>query len=167
MPTLEFACECNGAGSNFVARPAWFEPDVDVHASITGRLRIPDDLELIEERPDVTGSYADVVEGVAGLWVEVDPKLIAVLRIGDAKWPKVESQAAEVHRPQHVGDILDDQRVRCRAIRRLHDGRCQPARRIVGHALLEKGASPRTVREALEEGGTAGCGYRQASATSR
>ena len=65
--------------------------------------------------------------------------------------PHVEAEAAEVHRPHDVREILDHERVRRRAVGRADDRRREPLGRVVGDALLEERLSFGAVRVALHE----------------
>ena len=56
------------------------EPDVDVQAAVAGRLRVPGDAELVEQRLQLGRGLADVREVGAGLRVEVDAQLVGVRR---------------------------------------------------------------------------------------
>jgi hypothetical protein len=86
------------------------EADVDVEASVAGRLRVPRDAELIQERLQRFGGAAHGLEVRARLGVEIEPELVAVLRILGEVRPDVEAEATEVDRPDHVRAVGDDER---------------------------------------------------------
>ena len=93
-----------------------------------------------------------VVKGGPGLGVEVDTQLVGVAGIVDSVGPQVEAQAPQVHRPQHMGDVGDDQGVGRGPVRGGHHGGLQPVRRAGRDPLLEEGLAGRPLGEALEHG---------------
>ena len=90
-------------------------------------------------------------EGGARSGIEVDAQLVGVVGIARTDRPRVEAEAADVDRPQEMGEVGDHERARFGAVGRADDGGGQPVRRAVGHALLEERRTARAVREALHQ----------------
>ena len=73
-------------------------------------LGVSGDPELVEQRLELRRRAADIAEVRAGLGVEIEPQLVAVLGVRGAIGPDVEAEAPEVDRPDHVGEVGDDER---------------------------------------------------------
>jgi len=127
------------------------QPHVDVDAVAAGGLGVALDAELVEQRPRLGGRLLDHGQIDAGRGVEIDPQLIGVVGVGRQVGPHVQADAAEVHGPHDVGDVGRNQRLRGRAVGRLHGGGLQPVGRVLGHALLEERRSAGPVRVALHQ----------------
>ena len=65
--------------------------------------------------------------------------------------PRVKAETSQIHRPDEMGKICDDQCPRLGAVGRLHDGGVQPFGRAVGNALLEEVRAVSAVGEALQQ----------------
>ena len=139
------------AGADLDRVPPTFEAHVDVHATVAGRLRPADDADLVEQRAHLTPCFTDVVEGHAGLRVEVDAQLVGVLGIGGDVGPDVEAETAEVHRPHDVREVGGDEGLRRRAVRCADGRRLEPLGHVLRHALLEERRPGRAVGEPLHE----------------
>ena len=74
-------------------------------APVAGGLGQPEHLQLVQQGADLVGRLADHGERDTGCRVEVDAQLVGVLGIGRLHGPDVEAEAAQVHRPQHVGHV--------------------------------------------------------------
>ena len=66
--------------------------------------------DVVEQLADAGGGLPHHLEGRARLRVEVDPQLVGMVLVGRAHRPRVEPEAAEVHRPEEVGEIGDHER---------------------------------------------------------
>ena len=75
------------------------------------RLRVTGQAELVEQQPQLAGSLADLGEIRASARIQVDSQLIGMVRVGGEVRPDVETQAAQVHRPQHVIQVGGDKRL--------------------------------------------------------
>jgi hypothetical protein len=122
-----------------------------VDAAVAGGLGHGGDAQLVEQGAHLTRSLLHHGECDPGRRVEVDAQLVGVLGIGGLRGPHMETETAEVHRPQHVGEVGRDQRLRGGSVRGADDGRLQPLGVGVRHPLLEEGRPPGTVGEALEQ----------------
>ncbi len=92
------------------------------------------------------------VEGGTRLGVEVDAELVGVTGVVGPVGPQVESEAAQVHRPQDVGDVGHHEGVRRRPVGGGDHGGLQPVRGAGRHPLLEEGLAAGTLGEPLEHG---------------
>ena len=54
----------------------------------------------------MVGGRAHLVEADPGLWVEVDAKLVGMDRVVGPVRPEMQADTSEVHRPEHVGDVV-------------------------------------------------------------
>ena len=125
--------------------------------TIAAGLWVRQDAELVEERLHARGGFSDLVEHDTGLGVEIDPQFVGVPGIFHAKRPEVEPQTAQVHGPNDVSQVRDDERPRCRAVRRRDLDCLEPLRRALGHTLLEKRIPERSVGKPLQHRGAAAC----------
>ena len=96
---------------------------------------------------------ADLVESDAGLGVEVDAELVGVRRIVRLVRPQVETEAAQVDRPQDVRDVGHHQGVGPGAVGGGDVRRLEPVGGILRDALLEERVLARAVGESLQQGG--------------
>src|SRR5262249_53092829 len=78
-------------------------------------------------------------------------ELVRDLRLVVEVRPDVKAEAGQVHRPDDVRHVGEDERTRGRPVRRADDRRLEPLRRRVGNALLEERAPLCPVRAALHE----------------
>ena len=105
----------------------------------------------------VTDAHRDALhlrEGHAGLRIEVDAQLIGMIEVPAADRPRIEVDAAEVHRPDEMGEVGRAQLLGRPAARERDGRRLQPLRSGLGHPLLEEEVALRAVREAFEDRGT-------------
>ena len=75
-PTFELACERHSRHADLGRIPPRLQAGVDVQPTVAAGLRVAEDPELVEERLDAQGRFADLVEHDAGLGVEIDPQLV-------------------------------------------------------------------------------------------
>ena len=137
-PPLQLAGQRHRRGPHLVAVPPGLQPHVDVQPLAAAGLRVGDDAELVEQRLDLAGGLPELVEHDARRGVEVDAQLVGVLEVGGLGRPHVEPEAAQVDRPDHVGDVVDHQRLGLGAVGRGHDRGGQPVGALLGHPLLEE-----------------------------
>jgi hypothetical protein len=108
---FQLARGCHGRGADLVGIPARLQPDVYVQPAVACRLRVAGQAELVEQQPQLAGSLADLGEIRASARIQVDSQLIGMVRVGGEVRPDVETQAAQVHRPQHVIQVGGDKRL--------------------------------------------------------
>jgi len=109
---------------------------------------------LVKQPADLPRRLLDHRECHPGRRVEVDAQLVRMLLVVRLRRPDVEADAAEVDRPDHVGQVGRHERVRSGAIRRADNCRLQPLRAQLRNPLLEEGGTAYPVRIALEENRT-------------
>ena len=128
---------------------------------VSRRLRIAAQAELLEHVAAEQGHRAHLVEADARRRVEVDAQLVGVRRVGGEIGPQVQPEAADVHGPDDVGDVGDDEGIGRGAVRRRDGGRLQPVGCAGGDALLVEGLAGGAVGEALQHGGPSAGGVQQ------
>ena len=126
VPAFELPGHGYGGPSDLVGVPPGLEPDVDVEAPVAAGLGVAGDGQLLEQGPGVAGRPPDLVEAHPGLGVEVDAQLVGMVGIGRPVGPDVQPQAAQVHRPDDVGHVGDDQGIGGGAVGRGHHRGLQP-----------------------------------------
>src|SRR5690606_8147388 len=72
---LELARDRDGGGTHLVGVPPRLEPEVDVDATLAGRLREAGQTDLLEQVAQLTGGLARRVEVGAGLGIEIEAQL--------------------------------------------------------------------------------------------
>ena len=138
-PALELAGQRQRTGADLHRVPAWLQPEIDVQAVAARGLGVAPETELFEEVTTPQRGGAHLVEADALRRVEVDAQLVGVGGVGGQVRPEVEPEAADVHRPDDVRDVGDDERVGGRAVGRRHDGGLQPVGGTGRDALLVEG----------------------------
>ncbi len=161
MAPFQLSGQRHRGGADRRGVPPFFQTQVDMQATVAGRLRVADQAEFGQKIAAVERRGAYLVEPDARLGIEIDPQLVRERGIGGEIRPQMQTEAAQVHGPDHMRDIGHHERVGGCSVRGGHGGRLQPRRGAGGHPLLEEGFPGGTVGKALEQGGTATGGVEQ------
>src|SRR5207237_5173890 len=123
----------------------------DVDPAIASRLRHRTHSVLGKQPTDLRRGLPEHPKGDAGRGAQVEAELVGMLLVVRLRRPDVEADAAEVDRPDDVGQVGRNERIRGGAIRGAHDCRLQPLRAHIRDPLLEEGGTSGPVRIALKE----------------
>ena len=110
------------------------------------------DAELVEQRLHLVGRLPHIAKSTPGRGVEVDAQLVGVVGVVGLVRPHVEAEAAEVDRPQHVGQVGGHQRLRrwCRWASPRSSSAASRAR-LSGTRFWKNDEPPAPVGEALQQ----------------
>src|SRR5262249_10857759 len=95
----------DGGAAHLIRVPTWLEADVHVQATVAGRLWAAHHGKLVEQQFQLACRLPDVAEVHTRAGIEVDPQFVGVVRIASKVGPDVETQAAQIHRPEHMVEI--------------------------------------------------------------
>ena len=139
---LELARGGDRRRPHLVRVPARLEPDVDVQAAVPGRLRVADHPELVEQAAELAGRGPHVVEVDARLRVEVEAQLVRDIGAVVKVRPDVEAEARQVHGPDDVRHVGENERAGGRPVRRADDRRLAATRARVSGTRFWKNELP-------------------------
>jgi hypothetical protein len=106
---------------------------------------------VVEDLADHRGHVEDLRPFDAGHRVEVDPQFVGMVEVAGPHGMRIEVDAAQVHRPDEAGGVVDHRLGRRGARGVAKFGHIDPVRALRRGALLEYGLAPDALDEPLED----------------
>jgi hypothetical protein len=106
-----------------------------VNATVAAGFEKSGEAHFLEQRTQGDGRGNSIVEVGAGLRVEINPKLVGIIRVAGERGPRVENDGVHLYGP-HGGSRFVEDNLRVRPAARVgHGNRSNVVRRSLGRIL--------------------------------